>query len=77
MSCRLPCLYGLFKCFPQPSLSFQLRNWHEGSERHLTLSKYSGPPLIKPPLKNGKSSLIRGVASGEGFNRYNYKEFVL
>ena len=77
MSCRLPCHYGLLKCFPQLSLSFQLRNWHEGKERHLTLSKYSGPPLIKSPLKNGKSGLIRGLASGEGFIRYNYTEFVL
>ena len=29
-------------------------------------SKYSGPPLKRPPLENGKIGLIRGVASREG-----------
>ena len=38
---------------------------------------YSGPPLIRPPLGNGNSGFIRGVASREGYNRYNYTEFVL
>ena len=27
---------------------------------------YSGPPLMWPPLGNGKSGRIRGVAAGEG-----------
>ena len=30
---------------------------------------YSGPPLIRPPLGN---DLIRGVASREGYSKYNY-----
>ena len=40
---------------------------------------YSGPRLIRPPLGNGKSGLIRGVASREGYFEYNYRytEFVL
>ena len=39
-------------------------------------SSYSGPPLIRPPLWNGKSDLIRGVASREGYVKYTYAEFV-
>ena len=27
---------------------------------------YSGPPLMQPPLGNGKSGRIRGVAAGNG-----------
>ena len=34
-----------------------------------------GPPLIMPPLGNGNSGLIRGMASREGFIKYNYTEF--
>ena len=34
--------------------------------------EYSGPRLIRPPLRNGKSGIIRGVASREGYIRYNY-----
>ena len=28
--------------------------------------KYSGPPLMRPPLGNWKTGRIRGVAAGEG-----------
>ena len=38
---------------------------------------YSGPPVIMPPLGNGKSGLIGGVASREGYFKYNNTEFVL
>ena len=38
---------------------------------------YSGPLPLRPTLGNGKSGLIRGVASREGSFRYNYTEFVL
>ena len=38
---------------------------------------YSGLPLMRPPLGNGKSGLIRGVASREGYIRYNLTQFVL
>ena len=31
---------------------------------------YSSPPLIRPPLRNGKSGLIRGVAPREGYIKY-------
>ena len=45
---------------------------------HLTLCchGYGGTPLIRPPLGNGKSGLIRGVASREGYIRYKYTPFV-
>ena len=36
-----------------------------------------GPPLIRPPLGNGKSGLIGGVVSREGYIKYNYADFVL
>ena len=32
--------------------------------------RYSGPPLIRTPLGNGKSGLIRGMASREGNVKY-------
>ena len=38
-------------------------------------SVYSGPPLIRPLLGNGKPGLIKGVASREGYIRYNYTRF--
>ena len=41
------------------------------------LAVYSGPPLIRPPLGNGNAGLIRGVASREGYIRYDYTRFVL
>ena len=36
---------------------------------------YSGPRLIRPPLGNENYGLNRGVASCEGYIRYNYTEF--
>ena len=35
------------------------------------------PPLMRPPLGNERSGLIRGVASREGYMKYSYTEFVL
>ena len=36
---------------------------------------YSGPPLMRPPLGNGKSGRIRGVAAGEGELQIKYHNF--
>ena len=39
--------------------------------------EYIGPSHIRPPLGNGKPGLIGGVASREGYIRYNYTWLVL
>ena len=53
---------------PPPSIeNFWVRLW----------SLYSGTPLMRPPLENGKRGHIRGVAIGEGGIKMINEEFVL
>ena len=73
----VPCDPGLFYFAHSDQSSKGLRSlciWWGHQKVWDYIYMYSGPPLIRPPLGNGKSGLIGGVASREWYFKYNYTE---